>query len=77
MVTPLVPEGGVRCWKEIIDQMHSLTHQQESTKTALTIAISQIGSGYVPTEDDLNQYIGLAEPLAKFLDQLKVRALGG
>lgn len=70
-----VPEGGIRCYKEIIDQMLSLEHLQGSVQVSLTLAISTIGNGFVPSEADLETYMRISKPLANFLADLKERAL--
>lgn len=66
--------GGIRCYKEIIDQMHALDRQMQCTETSLTAAQLPGGNGFLPSDDDVKTVGELAAPLASFLAELVDKA---
>lgn len=66
--------GGLACYKQLIDNLHALQRQANCTSTSLTMAQFSGGSGFAPTDDDVQETVELTGPLVKHLSKLERRA---
>jgi len=76
MADPVAPEGGVRCWKELIDAFNHTIAAGNCMAESIRIAGSPFGSGTLPTESQRDEFLTACDAVAKVAASIQAYVSG-